>query len=405
MKNCKSHAKRLPFSERSFATIIMVNNDMKRTGNRLTRHLQHRGTIQARTVLVQLALLTVFLLTLQGCGSFGPPSVDRDRFDYINAVANSWKQQTLLNMVKMRYADTPVFLDVGQIISGYQVQGTIGIAGGLSSSSVVGDVLSLGTTGSYTDRPTITYTPLTGAHFLQVMMTPIPPPALFRLIEQGWPADLLLQAGVQSINGLSNRKGGARGHAADSRFAALLAAMQRLQASGTLGLRVEEFKDTKQEGTVMVIGQQNLPAEVEADRAVVRKLLGLRPDVQKFKIVYGSVPESDEVVAVQTRSAYQILNLLGSNVEVPSEHVAERRTYARYVEPEGSLSPQPLIRIQAQHSSPTDAFAAVKYRDYWYWIDDRDFRSKSVFSFLMIIMTLAEKGEKVQAPVVTIQGN
>jgi hypothetical protein len=65
----------------------------------------------------------------------------------------------------------------------------------------------------------------------------------------------------------------------------------------------------------------------------------------------------------------------------------------------------PLIRIHADKSQPADAYAAVKYRDYWYWIDDRDFRSKGVFTFLMIIMTLAETGEKVQAPIVTIQGN
>jgi hypothetical protein len=279
------------------------------------------------------------------------------------------------------------------------------VSGSLSSASAIGDILNLGSAGTYTDRPTITYTPLTGAHFIQVLMTPIPPPALFRLVEQGWPVDMLLQVGVQSINGVSNHKGGARGSAMDPDFAALLAALQRLQASGALGLRVEVSPETKQEGTVMVISRKDLPPEVEADRKLVRKLLGLRTDLQEFKVVYGSVPEKDDVVAVQTRSGLQILNLLGSTVEAPPEHIAERRTYPTFQEQEGAQSLPPLIRVHADNSLPDNAFAAVKYRDYWYWIDDRDFRSKGVFSFLMIIMTLAETGEKVPPPVVTIQGN
>jgi len=378
---------------------------MVRLSSLLNRHLKYLDATFSWAALGRLSLLVGIALNLLGCASFGPSSVDRDRFDYINAISSSWKQQTLLNIVKMRYADTPVFLEVGQIISGYQLQGAVTVSGTLNSASVVGDVLNLGSAATYIDRPTITYTPLTGAHFLQVLMTPIPPPALFRLVEQGWPVDLLLQVGVQSINGVSNRKGGSRGHAADPDFVALLAAFQRLQASGTLGLRVEVSKETKQEATVLVISRKDLPPEVEADRSLVRKLLGLRTDVQEFKVVYGAVPEKDDVVAVQTRSGFQILNLLGSTVEAPPEHIAEQRTYPPFPEPEGAQPQPPLIKVHADNSLPADAFAAVKYRDYWYWIDDRDFRSKSIFSFLMIIMTLADTGEKVQQPVVTIQGN
>ena len=373
-------------------------------GSRLSRNMNN-NVVACGCVAIRSCLLLGIVLNLPSCASFGPPSVDRDRFDYINAISSSWKQQTLLNIVKMRYADTPVFLDVGQIISGYQFQGAVAVSGSLNSASAVGDILNLGSAATYIDRPTITYTPLTGAHFMQVMITPIPPPALLMRAEEGWPIDTLLQIGAQSINGLSNRKGGARGHAADPDFVRLLMALQRLQASGVIDLRVEVSKESKQEGTVMVISHEDLPPEIQADRELVRKLLGLRTDLQEFKIVSDTVSGKDDVIAMKTRSGFQILNLLGSNVEVPPEHIAERRTYPSIPESGGIQSLPPLIRIHAEKSQPADAFAAVKYRDYWYWIDDRDFRSKGVFTFLMIIMTLAEKEDKAQAPVVTIQGN
>jgi hypothetical protein len=354
---------------------------------------------------IQVGLLLSVVIGLVGCSSFGPPSVDRDRFEYINAIASSWKQQTLLNIVKLRYADTPVFLDVGQIISGYQLQGTVAIGGSVSSTSYYGDILSMGSTGSFTDKPTITYTPLTGAHFIQVMITPIPPPALLMRVEEGWPIDILLQMGAQAINGLSNRKSGVQGHAADPDFLRLLAALRRLQVSGVLDFRVEVSKETKQEGAILIINQMNLPPEVQADRNLVRKLLGLRTDLKEFKIVYGTISNKDDVIAIQTRSGFQLLAQLGSYVEVPAEHIAEGRTYPQIKRSDSVLSLPPLIKIHADKAQPADSFVAVRYRDYWYWVDDRDFRSKGIFTFLMIIMTLAETEEKTPVPIVTIQGN
>jgi hypothetical protein len=65
-------------------------------------------------------------LALAGCASLGPATVARDRFDYVEAISDSWKRQmllNLLNLLKVRYADAPVFLDVTSVISSCEFHG------------------------------------------------------------------------------------------------------------------------------------------------------------------------------------------------------------------------------------------------------------------------------------------
>jgi len=58
-------------------------------------------------------VLSVVAAAAVGCASIGPPSIERDRFDYVASISESWKRQMLQNLVKIRYTDVPVFLDNG----------------------------------------------------------------------------------------------------------------------------------------------------------------------------------------------------------------------------------------------------------------------------------------------------
>ena len=61
-----------------------------------------------------------------------------------------------------------------------------------------------------------------------------------------------------------------------------------------------------------------------------------------------------------------------------------------------------LLRVASASHKPGDSFVAVPYRGHWYWIDDGDLRSKTLFSFLMFVFSLTETEGRESAPIVTI---
>src|SRR6266704_4303077 len=126
-----------------------------------------------RIVLISLGVLSLAMLT--GCKSIGPGTVPRDRFEYSASISESWKRQTLLNIVKLRYLDPPIFVDVGQIVAGYSLETSFSAGGSLPENAALGgNTATLGGSARFTDRPTITYTPLTGNKFVKALMTPLP---------------------------------------------------------------------------------------------------------------------------------------------------------------------------------------------------------------------------------------
>jgi hypothetical protein len=177
-----------------------------------------------------LTLLVCMASLLTGCKHLGPKSIPVDRFDYSSSIADSWKQQTLLNIVKLRYMDLPVFVDVASIVAGYSMQTGVSVNGVLSSKTAIqGNYVSAGGQAVYTDRPTITYVPLTGEKFLRGLITPIDPKNIFFMLQSGYAADFLLGLTVESLNGVRNRSAaGGSVREADPEFVRALQLMREM---------------------------------------------------------------------------------------------------------------------------------------------------------------------------------
>jgi len=131
--------------------------------------------------MIRFLILGLGIVVLGAGCRFGPSTVAPDRFDYTLAISESAKNQMLLNMVKIRYGDVPVFTDVSSVISQYELDNGLNYNFQWEYPPTV-RTPSVGGSSSYSERPTITYAPVSGEKFTKSILTPIPPAAIFFLV-------------------------------------------------------------------------------------------------------------------------------------------------------------------------------------------------------------------------------
>lgn len=347
-------------------------------------------------------LISLVLITAGGCTHLGPKTVTVDRFDYGTAIADSWKQQTLLNIVKLRYMDLPVFMDVASVVSGYSVQTGVNINGTVSSDKAVqGNFAAVGGQAIFTERPTITYVPTTGDKFLRGLITPIDPKNVFFLLQSGYAADFILGLSVESLNGVRNRStAGGVVREADPEFLRALVLLREVQTAGAFGMRVEEDKAKGSTGVVF-FRRDDVPPDIAAKTAEIRRLLKLPPDREKFTLTYSPMRGTEGELAVNSRSMLQIMQAFASHLDVPEAHLKDRSAW-RSVDDAGPEGRPQGVRIHSGKVKPAAAFAAVSYRDYWFWVDNGDLQTKRALTVIMFFFTLSDTGTNEKLPLITI---
>lgn len=356
--------------------------------------------------------LCFFLLTvlLSGCGTMGPASLKNDRDRYNQVVSCTGSEQMLMNLVKLKYRDSPSFLQVSSISTNRQWATTAGINAPLGDSIYsAGNLVPLSAGTSYTENPTVTYTPLMGESFVKQMLSPIPIETLILLFQAGWPVDTVIRLVVQEVNDLENASPASgptpQREPVFRQFLEAAFIFRDLQKR-----RVIEWGIGNQNGKrgTMYIRKDISPDEkrsVDRVKALLKISYGEgNPEV--YHLNYGICFTDARTLNVVTRSMTDILFYVSQAVQVPNIH-KEMKLVTITRKPDGTpfdwgqLHREQIV-IHSSREKPTDTYVAVWYRDHWFYLKDNDLASKSTFLLLEILGDLQAGNSPSAAPVLTL---
>jgi hypothetical protein len=198
-------------------------------------------------------VIGALLLCGAGC-ALGPVALERNRLKYNEAVRQTWNEQFLLNIVRLRYRDPPQFDAVTNILSSHEFSAAANNQEQLRSNetnlknTVNNNLFAqylFGVNANISERPTLTIAPLEGADFTQHLLGHVHLESLVLLLTTGWDVDRVLRVAVHEMNGVPNVKrtiGDTEEPPRAEAFIALARQMRALQHQGLLEFAYEDFE-------------------------------------------------------------------------------------------------------------------------------------------------------------------
>src|SRR5215831_2703515 len=98
-------------------------------------------------------ILLLLGLLAGGCATgLGPKAVRSERPDYNKQIVRSADAEMLLNVVRLRYNDSPLFLELGGVVAQYSYDATLAASGQISGSGPNSASVAAGL--AYSEKPT-----------------------------------------------------------------------------------------------------------------------------------------------------------------------------------------------------------------------------------------------------------
>lgn len=353
------------------------------------------------------ALFAVAACALGCQATLGPGAIRRAVPSYNETIERTQNQQLLLNLVRLRYRDTPLFLEVGSVTT----QQTLAHAYGIGADVSLGGGSPLGTTikptlgMTYAETPTIVFTPLAGEAFFRRLLQPLPPQLVLYLASSGWSMARVMALAVDRVNDLWNAPSAA-GPTPDHSptfepFRRLASDLRDLHRAH--GVDFGAGRGESPLGLEMQLDEAPERAELTGR---VRAALGLSSRERRYAFTDDFLDRDDAHVAVRMRSLLSVLFYLSQAVEPPEEHARAGLVTVTRGDDGAPFDWQRLyggvFRVRSSASAPDRAYVAVRHRGAWFYVADDDLESKSTFMLLAELFNLQAGTTPTPAPALTL---
>jgi hypothetical protein len=367
-----------------------------------------RGNASAAAAVV---LATLGLVASACTTGLGAAALRSDRPDYNRQIVRSADAEMLLNLVRLRYNESPLFLELGGIVATYGYDASLNASGNVGSG--MGSA-TFGTGLGYGEHPTVTFTPFSGDEFATRLLAPIPLDSIMLFEQGGWSAERLLLVAVDRVNDVFNAPT-ATGPTPDrappyATFADLAERLQRLRLAGILGLNWERREHEKQppgrDPRFWLRPVADVSGPLAADVTAVRRLLDLEPGRNDFALTAFPFHRRRTEVGVRCRSLLGVLYFLAESIEPPPPDLAAGLLTVTKDDDgrpfDWSKVTGKVMTIHSQPSRPDNAYVAVEHGGWWFYIAAADQTSKATFTFLNVLFSLQSASGKGKSPLLTL---
>ena len=353
--------------------------------------------------ICRFIIVCLVMVVVSACSNYGAVQLPPDRISYNASLQYSDNQQMLLNIVRLRYTDTPYFLSVSNVVSQFSYSKSLDLS---LNNPAPPPALSVTADGniSLSESPTITYTPLQGQEYVTKLLTPIDLSVIYMLIRAGWSADKVLRILVQRLGPLDNAVLASRS------ISSHLPKFKKFQEF-SLALRAVEYTDNLTVKPDVINNKFCLKLTIDdynqltpPQRSFFAKI-GITREFPSLWIVSWPTEQPHEFYA-QTRTVLGLFNYLSKSVDLPEKDIEEERVKMSY-EMNGKPFDWRQVTIGHMHvrtcrERPANGRLAVRYHDNWFYIADNDFESKETLSILSVIAGIYQGEVKSFLPIFTV---